>query len=879
MKSIERRSRRWLAGAAGTALVVAGLTTSGLATAAPHTDSADDKVHADVTETLQADGSADVWVQLADRADLSAAAGMGWQERGQFVYSSLREHAAASQAELVADLDAQGVDYQTYWINNTIFIEDADAGLVGSLAADAQTLSIGPDFTPYLIEPVTAAATNAPLAVEWGVADIGADEIWDTYGTTGEGIVIGTLDTGVEYTHPALNASYRGTETGNHDYNWFDSGSVDSDIPVDPHGHGTHVNGTVVGEDGENQIGVAPGAQWIASAGCCISGANVFDAMEWFLAPTPIGSDDGDPDMRPHVVNNSWGFDGQFVEPVINDAIAAWIAAGIFPVFAAGNDGPGCDTVLSPAWNDGAYSVGNYQQDHTIHPTSSRGLGEDDEPGVDIAAPGTNIRSSWPGGGYENLSGTSMAAPHVTGGVALLWSEFPHLVGNVDATIELLDETAIDTADPTCGGPVENNPTFGEGRLDLPALFAAVDVDENNPPVVEDQTLTTVQDTPVSGTVEASDPDGDEITLTFGEPANGTVENDGADFTYTPDAGFTGTDFFQVTASDGELEGSGTVTIEVNPVLPDRDVVRWWSQDPSLDNRYETAAAIAREFPDGVDTVYLASGQTYVDALPASALAAQTSFEPMLVSGAPLLLVQQNHLPSATAAVLADLDPANIIVIGSEETISSTVYDAAGATGRLSGDNRYETAVAISEQFDPGVPVAYVANGNIDSKAADALVAAARAGHEGGPVLLTRDDQLPSVVAAELERLAPGEVIVLGGEDAVSAEALAQVSEAAGVEATRLGGADRWETAVLVSSVYAPDGEQVLIANGNNWPDTLAGAAYAGAVGAPIQIVRTDHIPAVTFAELNRLSPEQLVILGSVDAVDQSVEDGLHYVE
>jgi subtilisin family serine protease len=167
------------------------------------------------------------------------------------------------------------------------------------------------------------------------------------------------------------------------------------------------------------------------------------------------------------VVNNSWGGPGGnlFYQAIIN----AWVAAGIFPVFSGGNSGAlGCGSTGSPGDNVPAYAVGAYNIAHAIAPFSGRGPSAVDGVTVkpNVAAPGVNIRSSLPGNTYGTLSGTSMAAPHVAGTVALIWSATPtKTLGNIPLTRKIIDATATDVNDLTCGGVPANNNVWGQGRL------------------------------------------------------------------------------------------------------------------------------------------------------------------------------------------------------------------------------------------------------------------------------------------------------------------------------------------------------------------------------------------------------------------------------
>jgi subtilisin family serine protease len=485
-----------------------------------------DKVQPSLLKSWQKHPRADLFVDLAQRADLSAARSIAdWGERGEYVVRELRRTAADSQREIRAMLDREHVSYTPFWAANTILVHDATSAIARDLVAEqgVRRLYDVASFDPPEVTPVKSVRTQA--AAEWGIASIKADQVWSDFGDTGEGIVIANIDTGVDYQHPALVGAYRGNNgdgTFTHDYNWFDPAGVCGPAgsgPCDNQGHGTHTMGTMVGSDaGGTSIGVAPGARWIAAKGCPATEAEgcTLDALissgQWMLAPTDAAGEHPRPDLRPQIINNSWGSDtGPFTDPFYKEVVDAWNASGIFGVFSNGNDGAhGCDTAGSPADNAGSYAVGAYDVDNHIAPFSSRGPGENGQVRPNISAPGVAIRSSIPGGGYASANGTSMASPHVSGAVALMWSAAPSLVGDVNGTRALLDQTAVDTDDRSCGGTAENNNVFGEGRLDV---LAAVDAS----PVGDTGTL--------SGVVTNAD---------TGAPlANATVHASSADYART----------------------------------------------------------------------------------------------------------------------------------------------------------------------------------------------------------------------------------------------------------------------------------------------------------------------------------------------------------
>jgi subtilisin family serine protease len=282
-----------------------------------------------------------------------------------------------------------------------------------------------------------------------------------------------------------LNAAYRGRQQGSDVYNWFDPwhGTV---APRDISGHGTHTLGVVVGQT----VGVAPGAMWI---GCVNLARNLgnpalyLDCLQFMLAPFPHGGDplrDGRPELGAHVLNNSWGcppIEGCDAQALLY-AVRALRDAGLFVVASAGNEGANCGSVSDPiAIYDAVFSVGAVDGSGQVAPFSSRGPVLVDGSGrikPDLVAPGVEILSAAPGGGYSLGSGTSDAGPHVTGVVALMWSANPALIGDIERTEQILAETArpydetVNDPLPCNNGSSPNN-TVGYGLLDA---FAAVEM-------------------------------------------------------------------------------------------------------------------------------------------------------------------------------------------------------------------------------------------------------------------------------------------------------------------------------------------------------------------------------------------------------------------
>lgn len=460
-----------------------------------------------VSAELTGAGRASVVIYLSEQANVSAAYEMKDQDaRGWYVYDTLTKQAERTQADLRSFLKARGVEFQSFWAANMI-VATVDPPLAEAIAARSDVARIDSNRPAHWIEDPAISdrheEPDAPATTEWGVNNVNAPAVW-AMGFTGQGIVVGDLDTGTRWTHVALKPKYRGWNgtTADHNYNWHDSihsggGSCgfDTQAPCDDSGHGTHTAGSMVGDDGAgNQIGVAPGARWIGCRNMDQGNgmpSTYTECFQFAIAPTDLAGNNPNPALRPHVLNNSWTCPasegcttGAELETIVNNTQAA----GIFVEASAGNSGPGCSSVSDPpATYSAAFSTGAIGISNNLVAFSSRGPSLFYNPNLlkpNISAPGSNVRSSYGDGdtSFTNLSGTSMAGPHVCGVVALLWSARPQLSRDIAATKALLQNSAnpnvtISTGPQTCGGisstQIPNN-SFGYGRVDaLAAVNAA----------------------------------------------------------------------------------------------------------------------------------------------------------------------------------------------------------------------------------------------------------------------------------------------------------------------------------------------------------------------------------------------------------------------
>jgi hypothetical protein len=405
-----------------------------------------------------------LFVILKSQADLGPAAQIqDANARRAFVYQTLVQHANQDQANLRQALANLHIGYTPYYLEDSIEVNaDPFVALWLRFYPGVDRVLYSPHLRPLpsLPKPLTGSTHTAPASPDWNLTMIGADKVWNELGATGKGIVVGQSDSGADGSHPDLASSYR-DQGGQNNYNWYDPW-FNTPSPSDYGGHGTHTLGTILGKT----TGVAPGATWI---GCVNMGRNLgnpalyLNCMQFMLAPFPQHGDplkDGDPARGAMVLNNSWGcpdLEGCDTE-ALQFASQALRQAGIFVEASAGNDGPDCSTIRDPiSLYASVFTTGAINEQGDLAPFSSLGpvtADSSDRVKPDIVAPGVSVLSTLPDDTYGRLDGTSMAGPHTVGVVALMWSANPKLIGDIERTDQILEQsaTAYNGSYPNCPG-------------------------------------------------------------------------------------------------------------------------------------------------------------------------------------------------------------------------------------------------------------------------------------------------------------------------------------------------------------------------------------------------------------------------------------------
>lgn len=337
------------------------------------------------------------------------------------------------------------------WGSNALVVDLAEEDLASVQALEG-VARIEPVRTIPLVPFTSEPAAEAPTKVTWSVEKIGAPKVWEKLGLDGSGVVVGHIDTGVDPSHPDLQGKT---------LHFKDFLEKSNRTPKDGQGHGTHTAGSILGGSASGTaIGVAPGAKMVVARVFSNRGAStaaLLESMQWILDP------DGDPETAdaPPICSNSWGSNSR-TDRSFWRITEAWRAAGVLPVFAAGNAGPRAKTVGIPGGYPHVFAVGATDRSDRVARFSSRGPHSWSGSQLvkpDVSAPGHQVFSAKDGGGYWSISGTSMACPHVAGAAALIVQAHPGIPLN-----EI--ESALATTSLDLGQKGKDN-DFGTGRIQI----------------------------------------------------------------------------------------------------------------------------------------------------------------------------------------------------------------------------------------------------------------------------------------------------------------------------------------------------------------------------------------------------------------------------
>lgn len=406
-----------------------------------------------------------VIITFTEQVDVKTFKDKAKDQRRTRLIKALKDLSNSSQTAVKELLKQAGIKkVETLWIINGLAAK-LPPEVIFELARLPEIAEIRMDGK--IKAPAPAADTGQ--AFEWNLVMVGAPELWEL-GYRGAGVVVASMDTGVDVNHPDLSDKWRGGVNS-----WFDPNG-EHGVPYDATGHGTQTMGLMVGGSaGGSAIGMAPEARWIAvkifnDAGSATY-SGIHQGFQWLLDPddNPASAD------APDVVNNSWGFDqnpNQCVAEFRQD-VATLKQAQIAVVFSAGNSGPYSASSTSPANYPESFAVGAVDALTAVASFSSRGPAAcDGSIYPEAVAPGVNVRTAdlTYGGAlpysYRNVSGTSFAAPHATGTIALLIDAYPA------ATVEDI-ESALKDSSQDLGAFAPDN-IYGYGLIDGLAAFQAL---------------------------------------------------------------------------------------------------------------------------------------------------------------------------------------------------------------------------------------------------------------------------------------------------------------------------------------------------------------------------------------------------------------------
>ena len=759
--------------------------------------------------------------------------------------------------------------------------------VLAELRADPEVEYAEPSYRVQILDDgaVAAVSVNDPkTAGQYSLDRMRVRDAW-SLSKGGSGIVA-VLDTGVQPDHPDLSGRVLpGRDLVNNDSN-----------AADDNGHGTWVAGIIAAKpnDGYGMAGISWSDKILPVKIMNSSGTGSTSAL---VSGIIWAADHG-----ATVINMSVG-GFPYSQAVQDAATYAWNKGAVL-VGAAGNNNR--EEKFYPASMNHVISVSATQPQDEFSHWSSYG------PAVDVSAPGSSVLTTnctasicphpeW--GSHTYISGTSFATPNVAGVVALIRAKNPtwtpqQVVDRLYATVDDLGYAGWDkrygrgrvnayralgasvAASPRPGGDaLETNNTLGAARLiplgtaTRPSIYPAGDVDVFAVDVPRAGRL----DVRVTGVVDARDwtwrgsalPVDPivELYTTAGTLLKrvDAVWQDGTELAQTTVAGPTR---ILVRITNYFANGNRTA-YSITPTYVDTAAPAVSGRSPAagaVGVTYEAPAVVAT-FNEPVTGV---SASTFVlKNASGSAVAASVTYA---ASTRRATLKPSFHLAGEakyTATLTSGIkDPS-----GNALASTSWTFTTGKTAPRIWGADRYATAAALSTStFKAGVPVVYIATGGTFP---DALAGGPAARMKGGPILLSLSTSIPDATKAELSRLKPAQIVVLGGPGAIADRVVTDLKAYTAGTVSRVWGADRYATAAAISASTFVSASVVYVATGEDFPDALGAGAVAAAAKAPLLLVRAGSIPAGTAAELTRLNPSRIVIIGSTGAVSAGVAAAL----
>ncbi len=759
--------------------------------------------------------------------------------------------------------------------------------VLAELRSDPAVEYAEPSYRVQLVNEgsVTAVGVNDPMTGgQYSLDRMRVRDAW-SLSKGGSGLVA-VLDTGVQPDHPDLS----GRVVAGYDFVNGDSNAADDN------GHGTWVAGIIAAKPNDG-YGIA-GISWsdrilpvkIMNSSGTGSTSALISGIRWAA------------DRGATVINMSVG--GFPYAQGVQDAVNYAWAKGSVLIGAAGNNNR--EEKFYPASLTNVVSVSATQRDDEFSHWSSWG------PALDVSAPGSSVQTtnctagscpnrSW--GSHTYISGTSFATPNVAGVVALIRARYPsyspqqvvdRLIGTTDdlgyagwdnrygrGRVNAYRALGASVAQPArlSGDGLETNNALSSARLiplgatTRPSIWPAADIDVFAVDVPRagrlDVRVSGVDDTraypwhksslPIDPIVELYNTAGTLLKRVDAVWENGTE---------LAQVGVAGPTRILVRISNFYANGNRTA-YAITPTYVDTapPAVAGRSPGPGAVRVNYEAPAVVATFNEPVAGV---SASTFVlKNASGTAIASTVTYD---ASARRATLKPKVHL-AGEAMYTATLTSGIRDASGNALAATSWTFTTGKAAPRIWGADRFVTATALSASaFKAGVPIVYIATGTTFP---DALAGGPAARMKGGPILLTLATSIPDATKAELTRLKPARIVVLGGPSAIADRVITDLKAFTGGGVSRVWGADRYATAAAISTSTFSSTSVVYVATGENFPDALGAGAVAAAAKAPLLLVRASSIPAETTSELARLKPSRIVIVGSTGSVSAGVAAGL----